>query len=236
MLHSIQQLYGAELDATDGHIGQVKDFYFEDSTWAVRYLVAETGSWLAGRQVLISPHALDRLDRTDNFLRVNLTRQQIENSPLIASHQPITREFEEAYYRYYGWPYYWEGEALWGISGFPILGLSAKAFTTDSNSTEWEGTEEVEHLRSAQVCKGYHLRTDYQTIGHICDFMMEAQSWAMRHLVIKTGHRLAGKEILISTKEVDRVSDEESTVHVNLGRAGLEPSSSHYSFLTGATH
>ena len=82
MLRSIKQFLGDKLGASDGEIGQVKDFYFDDQNWAVRYLVADTGSWLAGRQVLISPHAFPEGFR-GKVLRVNLTRKQIEDSPSI---------------------------------------------------------------------------------------------------------------------------------------------------------
>ncbi len=123
MLRSIKQLYGDKLGASDGEIGHVKDFYFDDENWAVRYVVADTGSWLPGRLVLISPHAFGNLDQAGNILRVNLTRKQIEGSPSIESHKPVSRQYEEEYYRYYGWPYYWQGDALWGMGGFPILEL-----------------------------------------------------------------------------------------------------------------
>jgi restriction endonuclease HindI-like protein/PRC-barrel domain protein len=78
MLHSIQQRYGEKLRATDGEIGHVRDFYFDDKNWAVRYLVADTGRWLSGRLVLISPHALGHLYPKGKVLLVNLTREQIE--------------------------------------------------------------------------------------------------------------------------------------------------------------
>src|SRR5882757_9053381 len=126
MSRSTRELYGEKLGALDGEIGHVKDFYFDDQNWAVRYLVADTGNWLPGRQVLISPHVLGRLDQTEKILRVNLTRKQIEDSPSIESHKPVSRQFEEEYYRYFGWPHYWRGDGLWGMSGFPILELPAK--------------------------------------------------------------------------------------------------------------
>ncbi len=126
MLRSTKQLYGDTLGASDGEIGHVKDFYFDDQNWAIRYLVADTVSWLAGRKVLISPHSLGRLDQAGKVLRVNLTRKQIEDSPSIESHKPVSRQYEEEYYRYYGWPYYWQGDGLWGLSGFPVLELPAK--------------------------------------------------------------------------------------------------------------
>ena len=100
MLRSINQLYGDKLGASDGEIGQVKDFYFDDQNWAIRYLVADTGSWLPGRQVLISPHAFGSLYQAGKLLLVNLTRKQIEDSPSIESHKPVSRQYEEEYYRY----------------------------------------------------------------------------------------------------------------------------------------
>jgi hypothetical protein len=102
MLQNIQQLYGNKLGASDGEIGHVKDFYFDDLNWVVRYVVVDTGDWLPGRQVLISPHAFGGLRQADKVLRLNLSRKQIEDSPSIASHQPVSRQYEEVYYRYYG--------------------------------------------------------------------------------------------------------------------------------------
>jgi len=113
MLRSIKQLYGVKLGASDGEIGHVKDFYFDDRNWAVRYVVADTGSWLSGRKVLISPHVFGSLHQVGKLLLVNLTRKQIEDSPSIESHKPVSRQYEEEYYRYYGWPCYWQGDALW---------------------------------------------------------------------------------------------------------------------------
>src|SRR3984957_15333038 len=125
MLRSIKQLYGNTLGASDGEIGQVKDFYFDDQNWAIRYLVVATGLWLSGRQGLISPHSIGRLDQAERVLRVDLTRKQIENSPSIESHKPVSRQYEEEYYRYYGLPCYWQGDGLWGRGAFPILNKPA---------------------------------------------------------------------------------------------------------------
>ena len=140
MLQSIKQLYGNKLGASDGEIGHVKDFYFDDQNWAVRYVVADTGSWLPGRQVLISPHSLGGLDQAGKVLRVNLTRKQIEDSPSIESHKPVSRQYEEEYYRYYGWPYYWQGDGLWGMSGFPILELPPKPAPERASHCDWPAT------------------------------------------------------------------------------------------------
>ena len=236
MLQSIKKLYGDKLGASDGEIGQVKDFYFDDQNWAVRYVVADTGAWLPGRLVLISPHAFGNLGQTGNVLRVNLTRKQIENSPSIESHKPVSRQYEEEYYRYYGWPFYWQGDGLWGMSGFPILELPPETSTGETASASPRPAETADaHLRSAQAVSGYHLQASDGTTGHVCDFMMDARSWAIRQLVIKTGHRFSGKEVEIPTRAVDRISWDESKVFVNLTRAAIEQSPAHPASLFSAT-
>jgi hypothetical protein len=222
MLRSVKQLYGDKLGASDGEIGRVKDFYFDDQNWAVRYLVADTGSWLPGRAVLISPHAIGGLDHTGKVLRVNLTRKQIEDSPAIALHEPVSRQYEEEYYRHYGMPIYWQGGALWGTSGFPIMGPPAMPLLTAPQPGDADA-----NLRSTQAVNGYHLRTGDETTGHICDFMMDDQSWAIGQLVIKTGHRFTGKEVLVPTKLVERISYPDSTVFVNLTREAVEHGPAH---------
>jgi hypothetical protein len=228
MLRSMKQLFGDKLGASDGEIGHVKDFYFDDQNWAIRYLVADTGSWLSGRQVLISPHSLGLLAQPDKILRVSLTRKQIEDSPPIALHKPVSRQYEEEYYQYYGWPCYWEGDGLWGMSGFPILPLPVNPPLSHPPAAGGSKAERADaRLRSAQAVNGYHVKSNDGTSGHVCDFMMDAQSWAIRQLVIKTGHRLSGKEVLISTKNVDRISYDESTVFVNLTSEAVEQSDGH---------
>jgi sporulation protein YlmC with PRC-barrel domain len=235
MLRSIKQLYGDKLGASDGEIGHVKDFYFDDQNWAVRYLIADTGSWLPGRQVLISPHSLSHLDQAGKVLRVNLTRRQIEDSPSIESQKPVSRQYEEEYYRHYGWPYYWHGDGLWGMSGFPILELPTKPLPSESATANGSQSERADtHLRSTQAVNGYHIQASDGIIGHVCDFMMDAQSWAIRQLVIKTGHRFSGKEVQIPTRKVDRISYEESKVFVNLTKEAVEQNPSHHLAPVGA--
>ena len=71
---------------------------------------------------------------------------------------------------------------------------------------------------------GYHIKKSDDSIGQVCDFMMDQKSWAIRELVIKTGHWLSGREVQIPTNKVDRISYEESTVFVNVSRESIEQS------------
>jgi hypothetical protein len=235
MSRSIKQLLGDQLGASDGDIGHVKDFYFDDKSWVVRYVVADTGSWLTGRQVLLSPHSFGSFRPEGKSLIVNLTRKQIENSPPIESHKTVSRQYEEEYYQYYGWPGYWQGDGLWGMSGFPILSTPPKtppteeAFTNSRNHVNADA-----HLRSAESVNGYHIEATDGTAGHVCDFLMDEKSWAIGELVVKTGHRFSGNEVLIPVSKVDRISYEKSTVFVNLTKEAVEHSSAHHLALAGA--
>jgi hypothetical protein len=227
MLQSIKQLYGDKLRATDGEIGHVKDFYFDDQRWAIRYLLANTGTWLPGRKVLISPHAIGPFHESGKLLSVNLTRQQVSDSPSIEEHQPVSRQYEEEYYRYYGWPHYWLGDGIWGMSGFPIVTLPTTPFPSEAVITGDHGNKNDAHLRSTQSVGGYNLQASDGIIGHVSDFLMDTQTWAMPKLVIKTGHRLMGREVEISIKKIERISYEDSKVFVKMTGREVEQSPDH---------
>jgi hypothetical protein len=219
MLQDTTELYGNKLAASDGDIGQVKDFYFDDKTWVVRYLVADTGSWLTGRQVLLSPHAFGQLDRDEKMLHVKLNRKQIENSPSIESHKPVSRQYEIDYYRYYGWPVYWEGSGMWGLGSFPVVMPPSK---DEMEAQLPHHHRNDKHLQSMKAVTGYAIHATDGKIGSVSGFMVDDQSWAIRELIVETGHWYAGKKILISTGKVERISYEESAVFVNLTKEDIQ--------------
>lgn len=107
MERNVNNLIGNNLDATDGEIGTVKDFYFDDQTWTIRYLVVNTGSWLSGRKVLISPNALLKHSWESGIFPVGLSREQVRNSPDIDTEKPISRQYEQELADYYPWEPYW---------------------------------------------------------------------------------------------------------------------------------
>lgn len=222
MLRSIKQLYGDSLRASDGEIGHIKDFYFDDRSWAVRYVVADTGSWLSGRLVLLSPHVFRNFDLDGVCRGVNLTRKQIENSPDFDSHKPVSRQYELEYYHYYGWPYYWQGDGLWGGSGFPTMEPSAEDRPEEPIGGEASLPQSADaHLRSTQALHGYSIQTSNGEIGHVADFIVRNTSWAIVHMVVETGHWFSGKEIVISPKHIDQISYEESKVFVNVTKEAI---------------
>ena len=225
MLNNTKELYGHKLAASDGDIGHVKDFYFDDKSWVVRYIVADTGSWLTGRLVLLSPHSLGQPDQQTKTLQVGLPKKQIENSPSIESHKPVSRQYELEYYRYYGWPAYWEGSAMWGFGGFPVV---VPPLREELEAHLQHHHRNDKHLQSAQAITGYAIQAADGPIGHVTGLMVDDKSWAIRELVVETGHWYAGKEILISPARVDRISYEDSKVFVALTKADIQQTAEHH--------
>ncbi len=234
MLRSIKQLHGRKLGASDGEIGHVKDFYFDDQSWAVRYVVVDTGSWLTGRTVLISPHAFGPLQQDGNALLVHLTREQIENSPPIYAHEPLSRQYEVAYFQHYGWPSYWEGSELGGFGLFPM----ASPVPHDTRATVGSGGENVgdPHLRSAHAVVGYAVQGHDGEVGYVADFMMGEGIWRISLLLVETGHWLAGKKIALPTSQVDRISYDESTVFVGVAKETIEQTPAYHIPARGAEY
>lgn len=231
MLKNTKELYGTKLAASDGEIGHVKDFYFDDLIWVIRYLVVDTGSWLTGRLILLSPHALGRLDEYEKTLHVKLHKKQIENSPSIELHKPVSRQYEVDYYKYYGWPAYWNGGAMWGLGGYPVVMPPSKDEIEARLQTH---QRDDKHLRSTQAVTGYTIHATDGEIGVVRGFKVDGKSWAIRHLEVETGHWYSGKEILISTTQVERISYEESRVFVRLTRESIQNTADHKVVSAGA--
>jgi len=217
MLINTKTLYGRKLAAKDGLIGHVRDLYFDDETWVIRYVVADTGSWLSGRLVLLSPYAFASLKADEKALQVRLFIKQIEKSPSIESHKPVSRQFEEEYHTYYAWPGYWQGTEMWGISGYPMVVPPAELAAHEAQHTRKDP-----HLRSTAAVTGYHIEALDGTIGHVTGFRMDEKSWAIRDMVVEAGPWYYGKEIFVLASEVSRISVGESKVYVKLTKADIQ--------------
>ena len=216
MLTKIKDLTGYTLHCRDGMIGRVKEFYFDDLHWTIRYLIADTGSWLAERRVLLSPYALISVNKINKQVAIGLTKKQIEESPPLPLDKPVSQQFETAYYEYYGWPLYWEGAYAWGHHPI-IIRDPEKRKSTNSGGKPWNP-----HLSSTLSVKGYHIQTLDGEIGHVKDCIIDDRTWAISYMVVDTHNWIPGRIVLISLKWIERVSWDESKVFVNLSCAAIK--------------
>ena len=220
MLNSAKALRDYRLDGLDGEIGKVREFCFDDRHWTIRYLVANTGYWLPGRQVLISPYALVAIDRDIYNLKINinLTKQQIQESPSLDSDKPVSRQFEGSYYGYYGYPIYWGGPYRWGA--YPYIERIREQWHA---STLRENNGDP-HLRSTHAVTGYHIQAQDGEIGQVLDFIIDDETWTIRYLIVNTHNWWPGKKVLVSPQWIESVSWEEQSVRVKLSREAIKHS------------
>jgi hypothetical protein len=220
MQRILKVLKGYAIGATDGDIGTVDNFYFDDEAWTIRYLVADTGNWLRGRKVLISPIALGKADSHGNRLNVKLTKKQVEKSPSIDNDKPVSRQHEVHYHDYYGYPYYWGGPYLWGPTYAPQLLVADQRRIEERRAAREEASDL--HLRSTAKVTGYHIEATDGDIGHVEDFIIDDETWEIRYMVVDTRNWWPGKKMLVAPRWIDRVSWDDSKVYVNLSRGAIK--------------
>lgn len=197
MLHSIRDLYGCRIQAIDGVIGKVEEFYFDDRDWAMRYLVVDTGNWLPGRRVLISPVSVGHPDMSANLLPVGLTTEQVEKSPIIAQDKPVSSQHQTQLHLYYGWPIDWD------------------------DAGEEQGDP---HLRSTKEVAGYYIQARDDEVGHVEDFIADDETWTIRWIVVDTRNWLPGRKVLVAAEWIHAVDWVERKVNVDLLRETIKNS------------
>ena len=213
MLRSVKELYNYVLEVEDGEIGRCKDFLFDDEHWTIRYMVADTGKWLPGKKVLVSPISLGEPDWGSRLFPVRLTKKRIEDAPGLDEDAPVSREYEMKWLDHYGWSYYWFGGGLWGFGANPT-GLYVKG--EKQRITDDDKEPEKSHLRSSIEVTGYHIQATDDEIGHVEDFIFYDETWTIRYMVVDTRNWLPGRKVLVTPDWIDSVDWEESKVRVDL--------------------
>ena len=237
MLRSLKEMENYSVLAKDGPIGEVKDFYFDDEKWVIRYLIVDTGNWLASRKVLVSPLALGHPDWAKKMLPVSLTREQVKNCPGIDTDQPVSRQYERGFLGYYGYPYYWGSEELWagnvypnmmmpGYGGFasmpdPIQSSEDLDYARDAAA---QHQNDDPHLRSCKAVTGYHVHATDGDIGHVQGFLVDQDTWAIRYIIVDTSNWWLGHQVLIAPIWMQDINRPEETVSLALTREAVKNS------------
>jgi sporulation protein YlmC with PRC-barrel domain len=220
MLRNVTDLRGYAIRATDGVIGHVDDLYFDDDDWAIRYLIVDTGSWLSGRKVLISPLAIGHPDWMGQLLPVSLTKAQVKKSPDIDTSKPVSRQHEAEYFGYYEYPRYWGGAGLWGMGAYPGSLTTENKFEAEMKARRAPPRQTPGdcHLRSCRTVIGHHIQAKDGAIGHVEDFLVDEHTWAIRYLIVATSNWWGGHHVLVAPQWIDAVSWSEANVSVDLTR------------------
>jgi hypothetical protein len=217
MEHTINGLIGCRMEARDGDGGRVDDVYFDDQSWTVRYLVLKTDDWLSGRKVLIAPLALLEDGGLTGVFRVNLTQDQIRNSPDIETDKPVSRQQEIELYGHYSWKGYWE-------SGFYAQGVGEIKEVRNIPQNVRSGGAVDLHLRATSYVTGFHVHGTDGEFGYICNFVIDDRTWKMLNLVVDTGHLPVGKKVLVAVDHIIQLQWNDSEIYLNETKTDIEKS------------
>jgi sporulation protein YlmC with PRC-barrel domain len=222
MQRSVNDLVGYTISTSDGELGEVDEFFFDDLTWSIRYLVVKTGNWLSEKLLLIPHSALGITDWKSKTFKVNLTMEQVRKSPDIETQKTVSRQHETELLNYYGLPIYW-GD---GLFTDPIAMVPYPSILDKENENK-DGINEIgesTHLRSTSHVKGYHIHANNGEIGHVDDFIVDDEKWKICFLVIDTHNWLAGRKVLILPRWITKIDWDENKVYVNLSMKLIENS------------
>ena len=231
MMQVISPLKGFAIKATDGRIGTVVDFLFDDASWKLRWLVVDCGTWLSGRKVLIHPSAILREDLEQQQFVVALTKAQVEGSPELAEDQPVSEQMESQLYSYYGWDPLWSGvnqSAIPGAMASPLMaphymGLgSTGTIEARSDGAPSEGADA--HLRSIVEVTGYRVHADDGDIGHVENLMIDNADWSVRYFIVDTKNWWFGKRVLISPLAVKAIDWFDDHLELDVSREQVKAS------------
>lgn len=209
---SLMSFTGYALGAINGNIGAVKELYFDDETWTIRYMVVETGNWLTGRTVLISTQALDQPDWDNQVIRTNLTLEQIKNSPDIDTNKPVSRQQEQELYDHFPWRIYW-GPGMGAQGGLMPLTESVKAALQEER--ERKGLSADPHLRSTKAITGYDIHATDGQVGKVVDFVVDTNNWKILQMIVDTGSWLSANEVLLTLNWVKEINWPHKTVIIS---------------------
>jgi uncharacterized protein YrrD len=211
-IHRVQGLKGWGLDARDGEIGSFQQIYFDDQEWRVRYLVVHTGTWLFGRSVLIAPRAVAAIDTDGERISVDLPRDEVEGSPPLDFEEPLSRHYEEAYHRFYGWAPYWLGPGFGGVPPAipPMMGVEEPVRQLP-----------CPHLRGSDEVTGYGVSTKNGRLGHVEDILIDDESWTLRYIEVDTRRWWPGKRVLIAPTWIEAIGWPEREISLTLNRDTL---------------
>jgi uncharacterized protein YrrD len=217
MLRDTKEMVGMTIGASDGDIGQVRDLYFDDEAWVVRYLVVQTGTWLSNHRVLVAPMSINVPDWTSNRLPAQLTRVQVRNSPDIDTDKPVSRQHEMQCLAYYQYPFYWAGEGLFAQGGYP-----GNAQVQDSRAVQaGQFRDNDRHLRSCMEVAGYHIHAVDGELGHVQGMLVDEGSWAIRYLTVNTSNWWLGHQVLIAPESITEVNWQNRKVVMDLTRQAI---------------
>jgi sporulation protein YlmC with PRC-barrel domain len=224
MLYSASDLQGYTIHAADGDIGTLRTLYFDEEEWGVENVVVDTGTWITGKHVLVSPDVLGQPDPHRKHLPVSLTREEIKDCPEINTHETAPGPYTGVTYTRSRRPIFWSSDP------FVLDSLAARPggapHPSPPPATPPPVTEQVRApvLHSSRNIIGYNIQARDGGMGHVEDFIIDTDTWHIRYMVVDTKNWWPGKKVLVSPQWIQAIRWGDAHVTVDLSRDQIKTS------------
>lgn len=104
-----------------------------------------------------------------------------------------------------------------------VLPVQLTQSEVEKSPTELEEGSDP-HLRSSREIMGYRIQARDGEIGHVEDWIVEDEIWAIRYLIVDTGNWLPGKRVLVAPAWVETMNWADREVRIDLKRETIEGS------------
>lgn len=218
MLYSLSDLEQYTVNASDGYIGKVKDFYFDDRTWKLRCVLAETGIWLKNRKVLLPASAVKLVNVDDKHLSLDLSMYQVKNGPGIDKQLSLNPQSEIDYLSYYGYSFYRGATEAHGFD----QDAEAKLADIFASVDAVRRTYGDRHLRSCREIINYDIEGSDNQVGYLQSMLFDETDWSVRYLVANTSNWWLGHQVLLEPQSIKDVSWGDARIYLNMLRSQVQ--------------
>ncbi|MFG6116356.1 PRC-barrel domain-containing protein [Halobacillus sp. MO56] len=231
MLYLASTLETYNIQAVDGELGKLKDLYFDDNKWAIRYLVADTRKWLPGKKVVVSPSGMETVKTEEKVIHVKNKKEDIRDNATLEEKQEFSYDKEVELSDTFGWKQYWSGEFLWGGYLTPLDPMEEPVRTAEPARTEKPPINDNVHgsnhkLRSIENIKGEFqhavVHGDNGKIGYIKDILIDDETWRIRYFIVDTSEWSTNESVLISPDWLQSVDWVDNDFYIDLKLETIE--------------
>jgi len=203
-MRKASEFYNKPICAVDDEIGKLTEFYIDERSWQIRYLVVNLGSGFKSKEVLISPVAFASFD--GERLKIQLTKDEIHKCPVNSSAKPVYIQQKE------------NAELLYSTTqsfgGFDSRFETVVFPPSPSINSREDEKGENPHFRSSREISGYKILTEDGVEGKVEDLLFDDRLWNIRFLLIRPDTGSDQETRLLIAFWVDHIEWEIETIYL----------------------
>jgi len=206
---SYKSLKNYDVHETNGHLGKLRDLYFDDRNEAVLFMVIDTGKWFSHHDVLVKPSMVKSISDLDKTIYLTISKEELEASPDASTQPPACVGYEKLYWQQQSMPLYWNVD--WNMACYPSADWSG----FDSAAVACEDVKKI-HLRSANELLHYKVQLSNGEQNNILDFLIDDDTWRVKSILLDCGPWFAGMSKEFHLNYISKILWSKQLIYLNV--------------------